>query len=126
MEHPTQPDANEQKENPCLSCGACCAHFRVSFYFGELQGQPGGWVPLELTNKLNDFRAEMKVTDYRNRRCISLRGEVGKPGIHCATYQQRPSPCREYEAWLEDGSPNPDCQRLRVERGLAPLLPRIP
>lgn len=68
----------------------------------------------------------MKVTDYRDRRCISLRGEVGKPGIHCATYQQRPSPCREYEAWLDDGSPNPDCQRLRVERGLAPLLPRIP
>ncbi|MBE0930280.1 YkgJ family cysteine cluster protein, partial [Escherichia coli] len=19
-------------DNPCLTCGACCAHFRVSFY----------------------------------------------------------------------------------------------
>ncbi|MEG6657786.1 YkgJ family cysteine cluster protein, partial [Pseudomonas aeruginosa] len=22
-------------DNPCLTCGACCAHFRVSFYWGE-------------------------------------------------------------------------------------------
>ncbi|THB82127.1 YkgJ family cysteine cluster protein, partial [Pantoea allii] len=21
--------------NPCVSCGACCAHFRVSFYWAE-------------------------------------------------------------------------------------------
>ncbi|MDX1269447.1 MAG: YkgJ family cysteine cluster protein, partial [Oceanisphaera sp.] len=22
--------------NPCLTCGACCAFFRVSFYWGEI------------------------------------------------------------------------------------------
>lgn len=125
MAQPTQEDANHGEENPCLSCGACCAHFRVSFYFGELQGQPGGWVPLELTSKVNDFRAAMKGTEAGNGRRVALRGDVGKPGVHCAIYQERPTPCREFEAWLPDGTPNPDCQRLREARGLAPLQHRI-
>ena len=34
--------------NPCLDCGACCAHFRVSFYIGELAGENGGQVPLDV------------------------------------------------------------------------------
>ncbi len=124
MEQPPHPDTNQAKENPCLSCGACCAHFRVSFYFGELQGQPGGWVPVELTSKVNDFRAAMKGTESGNGRCVALRGDVGKAGIHCAIYENRPTPCREFEAWQADGTPNPDCQRLRLQRGLAPLASR--
>jgi len=31
-------------DNPCLTCGACCAYFRVSFYFGECVSA-GGAVP---------------------------------------------------------------------------------
>ena len=50
-------------------------------------------------------------------RCISLRGELGKPGIHCAIYENRPTPCREFDIWLPDGTPNPDCQRLRAALG---------
>ena|SRR5579871_3011416 len=123
MEDKTEDDANHGQDNPCLSCGACCAHFRVSFYFGELQGQPGGWVPLELTSKVNDFRAAMKGTESGNGRCVALRGDVGKAGVHCAIYQNRPTPCREFDAWLADGTPNPDCQRLREQRGLHPLAP---
>jgi len=124
MADPTGDNAHHGQGNPCLSCGACCAHFRVSFYFGELQGQPGGWVPLELTSKVNDFRAAMKGTETGNGRCIGLRGELGQPSIHCAIYEQRPTTCREFEAWLPDGTPNPDCRRLRELNGLAPLLHR--
>lgn len=111
----------ETSENPCLACGACCAHFRVSFYFGELAEQPGGWVPVELTSKVNDFRAAMKGTEKGEGRCVALRGELGQNGIHCAIYENRPTPCREFDPWLSDGTPNPDCQRLRIQRGLTAL-----
>jgi hypothetical protein len=33
-------------DNPCVSCGACCAHFRVSFYWAEADDAPGGIVHL--------------------------------------------------------------------------------
>ena len=56
----------------------------------------------------------MKGTEMGGGRCISLRGELGKPGIHCAIYENRPTPCREFDIWLPDGTPNPDCQRLRL------------
>ena len=97
--------------NPCLDCGACCSHFRVSFYCGELAGENGGQVPVELVTQLS---ACMKGTEMGGGRCISLRGELGKPGIHCAIYENRPTPCREFDIWLPDGTPNPDCQRLRL------------
>jgi Fe-S-cluster containining protein len=107
--------------NPCLSCGACCAHFRVSFYCGEVAGDSGGTVPPELVTQVAPLRACMKGTEYGGQRCIALRGELGQEGISCAIYEQRPSPCREFPAWMEDGSPNPDCQRLRKAIGLPPL-----
>lgn len=110
--------------NPCLDCGACCAHFRVSFYCGEVAGENGGTVPLELVTQLSPLRVCMKGTEQGNNRCTSLRGQLGQPGIHCAIYPQRPTPCREFETWLPDGSPNPDCQRLRTNLGLPALLPQ--
>lgn len=110
--------------NPCLDCGACCAHFRVSFYDGEVAGDSGGWVPAELVTQMSPLRACMKGTEQGGGRCISLRGELGKPGIHCATYALRPSPCREFDTWMPDGSANPDCQRLRLALGLALLSAR--
>ena len=109
------------EENPCQDCGACCSHFRVSFYMGELSGGTGGWVPVEMTSKVNDFHACMKGTESGSGRCIALKGEIGQSGIRCGVYENRPSPCREYPVWMEDGSPNPDCQRLRGARGI-PLL----
>ena len=111
-------------DNPCLSCGACCSHFRVSFYFGELESHDGGWVPVAFTSKINDFRACMQGTESGEGRCVALRGTVGQTGISCSIYASRPSPCREFEAWLEDGMPNPDCQRVRAKHGLPSLPPR--
>ena len=34
---------------PCLSCGACCASFRVDFHVADLETTPGGCVPVALT-----------------------------------------------------------------------------
>ncbi|WP_397475169.1 YkgJ family cysteine cluster protein [Pusillimonas sp.] len=111
--------------NPCLSCGACCAHFRVSFYCGEITGEDGGTVPPELVSQVGPLRACMKGTEEGGQRCVALRGEIGLEGIHCSIYEQRPSPCRDFPAWEEDGAPNPDCQRVRAKFGL-PALPSIP
>ncbi|WP_215779964.1 YkgJ family cysteine cluster protein [Paludibacterium sp. B53371] len=111
-------------DNPCTTCGACCAHFRVSFYCGELTGGSGGIVPAELASQLNPVMACMKGTETGNGRCIALRGTLGSPDIRCSIYPQRPSPCRAFNSWLDDGQPNPDCQRLRAGIGLPPLTPR--
>lgn len=121
----TPPNDEIFDENPCLSCGVCCSHFRVSFYSGELSGETGGTVPVELTTKVGPLRACMKGTEQGDGRCIALRGTLGQPGIHCAIYPDRPTPCRDYQIWELDGSPNVDCQRLRSKHGL-PLLPNRP
>lgn len=118
------PAANQVLNNPCLDCGACCAYFRVSFYCGELAGENGGWVPPSYVSQLSPLRACMKGTEAGHGRCIALVGELGKPGIRCRIYENRPSPCREFESWLPDGTPNAECQRLRLSLGLAPLPPR--
>src|SRR3546814_9432160 len=64
--------------NPCLSCGACCAHFRVSFYCGEITGESGGTVPPELVTQVGPLRACMQGTEYGGKRCTALRGELGQ------------------------------------------------
>ena len=42
--------------NPCMTCGACCAYFRVSFYWAEAD-DAGGPVPSALTEPLTPFAA---------------------------------------------------------------------
>lgn len=116
-------DMPDSPDNPCTACGACCAYYRVSFYCGELSDGSGGIVPAELTSKVNDFIACMRGTETGRGRCIALRGELGQAGIGCGIYPQRPSTCREFANWLPDGSPNPECQRLRAMIGLKPLPP---
>lgn len=99
-------------DNPCLSCGACCRHFRVSFYYGELDTQPGGTVPADMTKQVSPFRACMKGTEHGGR-CIAL-GEDG----HCDIYANRPSVCREFPVFMPDGTMNADCLRLRAIYGV--------
>lgn len=114
-------DMPDGPDNPCTSCGACCAHYRVSFYCGELSEGSGGVVPAELVSQINALMVCMKGTESGHARCIALSGTLGQPGIGCRIYPNRPSPCREFANWLEDGTPNPECQRLRQQIGLAPL-----
>jgi|YNPBryulayer2012_1023412.scaffolds.fasta_scaffold01572_7 Fe-S-cluster containining protein len=112
------------QNNPCLSCGICCTHFRVSFYWGEADDAPGGWVPVELTEPLNPWRRCMKGTNGSTRRCAALAGTVGKQ-VSCTIYAQRPSPCREFPVYLANGIPNPKCQELRARAGLPPLPAQV-
>ncbi|MGO4998440.1 YkgJ family cysteine cluster protein [Oceanisphaera sp. W20_SRM_FM3] len=101
-------------DNPCLTCGACCAYFRVSFYWGEIHGD--FLVPESLTEPINLSRMAMQGTNQADPRCIALEGEVGGC-VSCSIYTNRPSPCREFEAFDEEGA----CNRARVAYGLPPL-----
>ena len=106
--------------NPCLTCGACCASLRVSFYWRETtEGNPDG-VPAELTEPLNSFYSCMRGTNRKNPRCVALDGEVGS-AVSCSIYAQRSSTCREFDILDEHGDINEACSRARVKHGLPPL-----
>ncbi|MBK3747773.1 YkgJ family cysteine cluster protein [Stutzerimonas balearica] len=109
--------------NPCLTCGACCAHFRVSFFWGECASS-GGTVPDDLTVQISPFHVAMRGTESKPVRCISLLGEVGC-GVRCTVYEQRSSPCREFQAAWENGEPNERCDAARAAHGLPPLVPPL-
>jgi Fe-S-cluster containining protein len=113
-------DMPSDDSNPCLNCGACCSHYRVSFYCGEIDTQPMGFVPRDMVSKVTPFLACMKGTESGGGRCSALTGVIGE-SIGCSIYHARPTPCREYPVWMEDGSPNPSCQVLREKIGIAPL-----
>ncbi|HET8898365.1 MAG TPA: YkgJ family cysteine cluster protein [Rhodanobacteraceae bacterium] len=109
--------------HPCLSCGACCAHFRVAFHWFEADAASGGTVPPELAVKLDPHRLAMRGTEAgRTPRCTALQGQVGV-AAHCGIYAQRPSPCRELQPAWEFGQPSPQCDRARAAHRLAPLTP---
>jgi hypothetical protein len=109
--------------NPCLSCGACCAFYRASFYWSEAVSEynPGG-VPGELTEKFNDFRLAMKGSGGGNPRCIALKGFIGR-SVSCSIYERRASICREFDPSWQNNVPNPRCDKARAAWGLAPLTP---
>jgi len=109
--------------NPCLTCGACCAFYRASFYWAETTaGSPGG-VPEHLTEKINDFRVQMKGTRGEKPRCIALLGEIGKH-VQCNIYEQRASVCRDFPPSLLDGVVNERCDKARQAHGLQPVTPK--
>jgi Fe-S-cluster containining protein len=106
--------------NPCLECGICCIRFRISFYWGETDAAPGGFVPAEMTEKLSQHLSCMKGSNRQPRRCAALSGKVGER-VACTIYDRRPTPCREFPAYFDDGTPNPKCDELRATIGLPPL-----
>lgn len=108
-------------DNPCMSCGVCCAHFRVSFYWGEADPALKDSVPIELTAPiLHPHRLAMLGTLGLPIRCVALIGEVGM-AVSCAIYARRPSPCRELEPWEANGQPGGKCNQARIAHGLPPL-----
>ena len=104
--------------HPCLSCGACCASFRVDFSVHETEDM-GGSVPQGLVVEVTGHTARMRGTDHARPRCAALTGQVGQRAA-CGIYEWRPSPCREFEA----GSAA--CNRARQRHGLAPLEGLVP
>lgn len=107
-------------DNPCLHCGACCAWFRVSFYWAE-GDDAGGQVPASLTEPLTPFLRCMRGTNQKAPRCHALSGEVGSH-VSCNIYHGRPSPCREFQMSGEQGQVNSACDRARAHFGLPPLV----
>ena len=105
--------------NPCLSCGACCSFFRVSFYWAE-GDDAAGPVPISLTEPVSPFLRCMRGTHHGEPRCCALKGT---PGEHtsCTIYDRRPSTCREFNPYTETGEVNEACIRARAHFGLPPL-----
>lgn len=103
----------------CMACGACCASFRVSFYWGECDDAPGGVVPSAVTEPLTPQLCAMKGTNSATPRCEQLQGEI--PGALCRIYPVRPSTCHDMQPYRADGSVNPQCNRARLKHGLVPL-----
>jgi Fe-S-cluster containining protein len=112
----------QSSANPCITCGACCAFFRVSFYWAEADAAAGGLTPPELTTKLTAHRAAMRGTDDRPPRCLALHGSIGER-VNCTIHPLRPSPCREFQASWSDGQRHERCDQARAAHGLPPLSP---
>ena len=113
--------------NPCLLCGACCAYFRVSFYWLETDSSMDYPVPVDLAENLPPQRMCMKGTNQLHPRCVALVGEVGN-ATACAIYNNRPSPCREFGVHFIDDTVVASfeemerCNRARAVWNLPPIL----
>jgi hypothetical protein len=97
--------------NVCRQCGACCAAYRVSFYWAEAQQLGLSDARIE---RLTPHLACMAGTNRPAPRCDALQGEIGDQ-VSCLAYAARPSPCRE----LQPGDEK--CHRARARHGLPPL-----
>lgn len=106
-------------ESVCMSCGACCAAFRVTFHRSELDDE-GGCVPSSLADEETRSLVRLRGTDRAQPRCIALVGKVGE-AVRCGIYEHRPSPCREFGARAEIGVFEDACNRARSRNGLPPL-----
>lgn len=101
--------------SPCQACGACCATFRVSFYWADADARG---LPAELTEQINPRFGCMAGTNHRTPRCAALGGTI-ESEVSCRVYEQRPEPCREVQAG--DGQ----CLKARARHGL-PAHPAFP
>ena len=97
-------------QDTCLSCGACCAFFRVSFYWAE-----GETMPSDVIEQLSPVYSCMKGTNQKNPRCVMLSGEIGQQ-VSCTMYEHRSSSCKEVQAGDEQ------CNKARYAHGLIPLV----
>ncbi len=106
--------------NPCISCGACCALYRVTFPRESSERGNSSTIPFELTIKVNRKQRGMKGTYGSSPRCIALKGEIGF-SVSCSIYSVRPPPCRTFTIAWENGVENERCSRARKFWGLPPL-----
>ena len=99
-----------QDQDACLTCGACCAHFRVTFYWAE-----GEILPQDFIEPINTVYSCMKGTNQKNSRCIALIGEIGEM-VSCGVYSARSSTCKEVQVGDEQ------CLKARKAYNLIPLI----
>ncbi|MHC1740696.1 MAG: YkgJ family cysteine cluster protein [Anaerolineaceae bacterium] len=81
--------------HPCNQCGACCAFFRVSFYWGETNSIQLSGIPVALIERLDDFFQCMKGTNTLRPHCIALQGKIGDR-VSCSIYSNRSSSCHNF------------------------------
>ena len=111
-------------DNPCLGCGACCATFRVQFYWRE--ANPGEAprpepVPVGMFEELDDRYRCMRGTQSKHRpQCAALAGRIGRDA-RCTIYEARPTPCRSFTASFEMGRHEVRCDQARAAHGLKPI-----
>ena len=114
-------ETNLTTKNPCISCGACCASFRVAFYWRETEDNNEWNVPENLTLDLDPMLKCMKGTEQKHRpKCTALKGKIGER-VECNIYSNRPSVCRNFKASYEKGNFNSRCDQARKAHGLPPL-----
>ena len=106
----------------CLSCGACCALYRVAFHWLEAAPEYGGRVPAALTEPLDGHRLVMKGTKHRPARCVALEADIGRHA-RCTIHADRPGVCREVAPSWEFGAVSPQCDRARLAHGMLALTP---
>jgi Predicted Fe-S-cluster oxidoreductase len=113
-------------ENPCIQCGACCAFFRVSFYWEETTAADPNGVPTQTTEELDEFLQCMRGTNQPHPRCQMLTGKIGEK-VACAIYARRSSTCREFGLHIEKAQLQIDseglqrCNEARQAWNLPPL-----
>ncbi|MGN0860117.1 MAG: YkgJ family cysteine cluster protein [Stenotrophomonas sp.] len=109
-------------EHPCMTCGACCAQYRVAFHWMESDEADEGGVPAALTERLDSHRLCMRGTYAAPVRCVALDARVGEYS-RCSIHPNRPSVCREVDASWEFGQYSPQCAKARAAHGLPELTP---
>ena len=109
-------------EHPCLTCGACCAFFRVSFHWSEADPALGGQVPFELTEPLRTHERVMRGTSEKAPRCVALDADIGRYS-RCTIHDRRPSACALVSASWEFGAASAQCDKSRLAHGLPMLTP---
>ncbi|MFT3763716.1 MAG: YkgJ family cysteine cluster protein [Pseudoxanthomonas sp.] len=108
--------------HPCLTCGACCAHFRVGLHWSEADAALGGRVPLELTEPLRTHERAMRGTNAAKPRCVALDADIGRYS-RCTIHDRRPSACALMPASWEFGRASAQCDKARQAYGLPALTP---
>lgn len=108
--------------HPCLSCGACCATFRVSLHWSEAEPALGGHVPVALTEPVRVHELAMRGTSQAQPRCVALDADIGRRS-RCTIHAQRPSACAAVAASWESGEASAQCDRARRAHGLPALTP---
>ncbi len=110
-----------EKLHPCQKCGACCASFRVSFYWIQAEDYIENSVPQNFIEDLDLSTRCMKGTNHKHQpKCSALSGRVGQI-VGCTIYNNRPSPCRNFKASYENGHQEPRCDEARQKHGLKSL-----
>lgn len=94
----------------CMICGACCANYRVSFYWAEAE-----YIPETMVEPLTAIYSCMKGTNQSQPKCIALEGEVGTR-VSCSIYHARSTTCKEVKIADEQ------CNKARLKYNLIPLI----